>query len=304
MLAHQLRSLLVAELLIYGAVGFGLYARGVWPLWAILLSLVVVTLLIRVAITFFLFVVSRRHASRGKPTTSLSAAQWVRLFLAEWAALTRLYLWLQVFPTHRQLDTPLPVVARPPVLMIHGYGCNEGFWSPLCRHLDQRGVYVVQTLNLEPVFGDLDAYVDQMNHAIEALCQRTQTRTLRIVAHSMGGLVARRYLHRYGFNRVERLVILGSPHQGTALARWGPGRNARQMEPDSAWLQSLNRVNVPVDTFNLYSTHDTIVAPQGSALLTEAMHVRNHSLGPVGHLEMAFNRRVHACVDEALIAPI
>lgn len=62
---------------------------------------------------------------------------------------------------------------------------------------------------------------------------------LLLVGHSMGGLVARAYLRRYGELRVARLITLGTPHRGSLLAHLGIGRNARQMEPGSVWLREL-----------------------------------------------------------------
>lgn len=46
-------------------------------------------------------------------------------------------------------------------------------------------------------------------------------RKFSIVAHSMGGLVARIYVHKYGgAKRVNRIITLGTPHLGSAEALW------------------------------------------------------------------------------------
>jgi pimeloyl-ACP methyl ester carboxylesterase len=45
--------------------------------------------------------------------------------------------------------------------------------------------------------------------------------TVDIVAHSMGGLLVRRYAERYGTARVDKVIYLGTPHTGAAKA-FGP----------------------------------------------------------------------------------
>ena len=70
-----------------------------------------------------------------------------------------------------------------------------------------------------------------------------------IVAHSMGGLVARAYLRRHGGAQVARVITLGTPHHGTALANLAPGSNARQMSrpggQPNAWLAQLAASETP-----------------------------------------------------------
>jgi len=297
MLARRLRGLLAIELLVYALLIVLATITERLSVWQAIVGIVVLALALRTVPTALLCFLSRYYEDKKQPGTRLSVRSGLRLFLAEWLALTRLYTVLQAFPTHRSVTEPGDVDATP-LLLVHGYACNEGFWHPLERSLGSQGDWPVETLNLEPVFGDLDAYVEQLNTAIEALCHRA--RTIIIVAHSMGGLVCRRYLQRYGTNRVDRLILLGTPHHGTGLAYWGLGRNARQMELDSAWLQILNQVPTQVPVFNLYSSHDTIVSPHESALLPQGPNHHNIPVGAVGHLEMAFNRRVHAHIQAVL----
>src|SRR5437764_5931485 len=62
---------------------------------------------------------------------------------------------------------------------------------------------------------------DSLDKAVE---EHGNELTLRIIAHSMGGLVARYYLEsgefskRQGFQTVRELITLGTPHRGAPLA--------------------------------------------------------------------------------------
>ncbi|MBS3916850.1 MAG: alpha/beta fold hydrolase [Sulfuritalea sp.] len=179
---------------------------------------------------------------------------------------------------------------RLPVLLIHGYQCNRGFWLWLRRSLERAG-WQVATISLDPVFNDIDGYVEQVSRRIEDICAATGSAQVMLVGHSMGGLVSRAYLRRAGSGRVARLVTLGSPHHGSELAKLGLGENGRQMVPGSAWLAAINAPGaVPLpQTVSIYSCQDNYVMPQDSSLLDGAKIV---PLAGIGHLEMAFSPEI------------
>ncbi|RYE94905.1 MAG: alpha/beta fold hydrolase, partial [Oxalobacteraceae bacterium] len=191
-----------------------------------------------------------------------------------------------------------PGSAKVPVLLVHGYGCNSGYWARLLPLLDAERISHA-TVDLEPIGGDIDAYADQVQRAVEQLCAASGQRRVAIVGHSMGGLVARAWMRGCGTARVARIITLGTPHHGTALAGFGPGANARQMRWSrahgaSAWLQRLGADEGPAARAlltSLYSHHDNIVAPQLSSVLPGARHVE---FGGVGHVALGSNRRVLA----------
>jgi pimeloyl-ACP methyl ester carboxylesterase len=123
---------------------------------------------------------------------------------------------------------------------------------------------------------------------------RTDAR-LVLVAHSMGGLVARRYLQRYGARRrVAGLCTIGSPHRGSALARWARGRAAAQMRPGNAWLSALPLPAATLPTLSIWSDADNFVAPADSSRLDGA---RNLQLAGRGHFELLRDAEVHRAVE-------
>ena len=142
-------------------------------------------------------------------------------------------------------------------------------------------------VNLEPMFGSIDDYVPIVDDAVRRVTAATG-RPPVLVCHSMGGLAARAWLRATnGDARVARVFTLGSPHHGTWLARWGHGRNGRQMQLDSAWLQSLavNEAAARRARFACYySNCDNIVMPTSSAALPGA---ENRFIAGVPHLALA-----------------
>jgi pimeloyl-ACP methyl ester carboxylesterase len=83
------------------------------------------------------------------------------------------------------------------VLLIHGYACNSGYWLPMSKLLAQARISHYG-IDLEPPGASIDDFAPQVQAAGRALCAATGSAQVIIVGHSMGGLVARAYLRRYG----------------------------------------------------------------------------------------------------------
>ena len=301
------RQLLRAILLLQGALAIMLasalvYAQliAAWPL-ALLASLALV-LLARLLISANNFRMAARFASPTPDSFKLGLAAQARLFGEEFMASMLHASWFMARATacERIYDDAV----GPPVLLVHGYGCNSGYWAHLTPLLDAARISHA-TVDLEPVLGAIDGYVPLVARAIDSLRARTGAARVIIVAHSMGGLVARAYLRAHGAARVAHVFTLGTPHHGTSLARRGIGRNAAQMRrddnavgvvpasaPECAWLRALGASETAATRAlitSFYTHHDNIVAPQTSSELPGA---RNVQFGGVGHVAMGRNRTI------------
>ena len=222
-------------------------------------------------------------------------------FVAEWAAFAALFAVIQPFVrwTMGRPDRAFGPACGTPVVLVHGYLCNRGFWWSVARHLGRSG-YRVHTIDLEPVFGDIDGFARQLDARIATVRLAGGGRTIALVGHSMGGLVIRAWLREHGAEGISGVVTLGSPHHGSSLAWLGLGRNAVQMRPKSSWLSALaawEGRGVAAMFVSIYSGEDNFVSPQASARLAGA---RNVPLQGVGHLAMAFSRQVRTGLLEAL----
>ena len=172
-------------------------------------------------------------------------------------------------------------------MLVHGLFCNRGFWTPWLRQLQQQGDAFI-AVSLEPIFGSIDDYTGQIEAAVRKVAEVTGLPPL-LVCHSMGGLAARSWLVRYKADaRVHRVVTIGTPHQGTWLARFGRAENARQMRLGSKWLARLE-VEFLTSRGTLftcwYSNCDNIVFPASSATLPGA---DNRLVSGAAHVHMAF----------------
>jgi triacylglycerol esterase/lipase EstA (alpha/beta hydrolase family) len=265
------------------------------PLVAGLAGLLAV-LLVRLGISFNNFMLSARYASDTPAAFRLSPLGWLRLVGEEFFATMSASSWSMV--KGRAGQTIHAGSSAPPVLLIHGYSCNSGYWAQLIALLDKAAISHA-SLDLEPLMGSIDDYAPMVAQAADALCEAAAAQRCIIVAHSMGGLVARAYLRAYGPARIAHVFTLATPHHGTSLANFGPGENARQMRFDGgtdAWLHQLAAMETPATRAlftSMYTHHDNIVAPQSSSVLPGA---RNIAFGGVGHVAMGRNSQILSCL--------
>ncbi|MEO7497599.1 MAG: alpha/beta fold hydrolase, partial [Massilia sp.] len=289
-----------------GAIALALWrGAGLRPAAALALAGGAV-LLVRMMITANNFMLSARLRAPSPPQFQLTRTARLRLFAEEFRATMLYSSWFM--PRAKAVSEVYADSAAPPVLLLHGYVCNSGYWSHLLPHLRARRISHAAP-DLEPLMGAIDDYVPMVAHALEQLCARSGAGQAVIVGHSMGGLVARAYLRAHGSARVARVITLGTPHHGTGLAQFGPGENAVQMrraadgpQPESAWLRALaaseNGATRALIT-SLYSHHDNIVAPASSCALPGAANVE---LCGIGHVAMARHPLVLARVLDELAA--
>jgi len=242
------------------------------------------------ALEFVLLRVAYRQAGAGGPGWRSLSRAW----LGEVLAAPRVFFWWQPFFSDAVPDfvpDDAGVQGLRGVVFIHGIVCNRGFWTPWLLRLREQGRPFV-AVSLEPVFGSIDGYAPQIDVAVRRLAQCTGMAPV-LVCHSMGGLVARAWLRACDAdNRVHHVLTLGTPHHGTWLAHSGQSTNARQMRPDSGWLQLLERAESPARRalFSCwYSDCDNIVFPAANARLEGA---QNRLVPGLAHVQLAFDEGV------------
>jgi len=224
------------------------------------------------------------------PEARIGPMATVRLFLAEvW---TLAASWPLMALHDLLMRDPPAMQSTRPVLLVHGVLVNDGVWLFSRRGLERRGIAPIYAMSYGPPFSDIEYFAEQLDAKIASICAATGAKQVVLVAHSMGGLVARAYLRRFGASRIAKLVTMGTPHHGSVLA-WGfPGRGLEQMRPGNAWLLELNRqeqVPPPVPITSIWSRHDSMVAPQASSQLACATNV---AVVGIGHNALLIDKGV------------
>jgi triacylglycerol esterase/lipase EstA (alpha/beta hydrolase family) len=250
---------------------------------------------VALAIEFLMMIQVTRAATEAVPPTRAVFAAWWREHAMAW----RVFLWRQPFRLRREPDwLPPHGQGRVGVLMVHGLACNRAVWNPWLQRLRALEVPCM-AITMEPPFGSIDLYPALIEQAVCRLEQATGTPPV-LVGHSMGGLAIRAWLRAPppvmatpGRNalaqhhaRVHSVITVGSPHQGTWLARFASRRNAREMRHDSPWLMTLagDEDTRQRSIFTCYASRcDQIVFPPQAWALEGAAHVR---LPDRGHLDL------------------
>lgn len=269
------------------------------PGWA---ALGVLALALSHAWVLALEFLAQRWISRHDSVPRASAAQLLRAWASEVLVAPRLFCWLQPFAHRRFADQAGPQHrGRRGVVLVHGYLCNRGAWSPWMARLQREGRPFI-AVNLEPVFGRIDDGLPALEAAVARMTEATGLAPL-MVGHSMGGIAARAWLAHAGSPaRVHRLVTLGSPHRGTWTARFGHSPNARQLNIDSPWLKALNRPGAEDRRrfVCFYSNADNMVFPPSHGTLEGA---DNRLVEGLAHVQMIFRPELMEAVLALVDAP-
>lgn len=300
-----------------------------------LLASAALIVLLRFGIVFNNYLLSRALWQRMANGTHAPVLAMLACILQEfWCSSL---CWFRWFPFARPVLFVAPGDHSPPVLMLHGFGANSGFWIPLSRSLRAAGISHA-TIDLEPVLGSIDEYSPLIHAQAELLCKAAGARELIVIGHSMGGLAARAWMRNAPLNRsdvrataaleaqvtdaspprsdarspeeeartlrVVKLITLGTPHFGSWLASYGAGRNTMQMVPPGAdpdaWLNRLDRsetAEMRKRVLSIWSRHDNIVAPQTSSVLPGAEMI---ALDLIGHVALGFDPAVLDRVMQAV----
>lgn len=271
---------------------------------AIVLSLAIVGVF-RASITANSFFLTWPYRAKSRHTPELTWPGIIRLFSGEFCATMVCSSWAMPFQRFdKRLFTDSATL---PVLLIHGYGCNSGYWHWMSKALCDAHI-THYAVDMEPVFGSIDGYAPLVHEAVQRLISESGHHSIVIVAHSMGGLAARAYLRDFGCEHVAKVITLGTPHHGTTIANFGIGINCGEMNwlgraeegTSSEWLQKLAATETPslrAAILSIYSHHDNIVSPQISSHLPNA---ENIAISGIGHVALALDSSVQALVVEQI----
>jgi pimeloyl-ACP methyl ester carboxylesterase len=190
---------------------------------------------------------------------------------------------------------------RHPVILLHGFGMNRTQWIWMASRLRARGhgpIYGLNYFSLQTVRASAKALARE----VELVLEREGTGQVDIVAHSLGGIVARYYIERMsGGGKVARLITIGTPHGGTAIGRYGIGiPAARDLRGGSVVLTDLGPVRAGAVYTSIWSRADAIVQPPESSSIVPGGV--DEVLEDLGHLSLVLSPRVVALIDARLRA--
>jgi triacylglycerol esterase/lipase EstA (alpha/beta hydrolase family) len=190
---------------------------------------------------------------------------------------------------------------RHPVILLHGFAMNRTNWLFLGRRLAKRGIgplYGTSYFSPQAIRRSAVA----LGRFVEKVCAREQAERIDIVAHSLGGVVARYYVERLdGAKRVGRIITIGSPHRGTAVSRFGIAMpSAAQTRIGSDFYSELGPVaaRAGLALTSIWSHADAVIEPPESASVAPVGE--DCVFDDLGHLSLLLSPRVVDVVAERL----
>jgi triacylglycerol esterase/lipase EstA (alpha/beta hydrolase family) len=194
--------------------------------------------------------------------------------------------------------------ARPPVLLIHGYLGTRGSMYILERRLNDDGICVFSfnlgSLNVR----DIRTSAFLIHRKIESILAQTPVKKIDIVGHSMGGLIGLYYVKKLGgYEKVRKLVMMGTPVRGTWAALLGVAAvglvsaSSWQLLPGSRFLKELAGGSLPssVQYYTIAAQRDWLCPPESTLLDgAESLTV------PLGHSSLVMSEEVYRHIVWAL----
>lgn len=147
------------------------------------------------------------------------------------------------------------------------YNCEQGSWN---NNIAIRTTYYLKD---QGSFGSLvqmsdevgiEEYAKRFSEVIKDIKKCTGSNKVDIIAHSMGGLVARQYIKDGGANSVNKLIMVGTPNKGVDSESKimdyckieHPGQECNDMLNNSKFIRDLNS-DIPPSNVKIYTIAGT-----------------------------------------------
>ncbi len=235
------------------------------------------------------------------------ALTWLGAWLGEWLAsvivfiASALGLFAARFGSRRP---PRGASERAPVLLLHGWGLTPASMALLAARLRRDGRDVI-ALSYPSLAADLEVKAAHVARELRGLSERFAGMRFDIVAHSQAGVVVRAAARREDcLTHIDRVITLGAPHHGTALAAVLGWKRLAQLRPNSPYLERL-AADDPLarerELVSIYSTFDAVVFPADLSQHREAFNI---VIDWTGHHGLLLSERVYQLIRENLDAPV
>ena len=162
------------------------------------------------------------------------------------------------------------------VIIVPGFAETWVYEEKIASYLNTNGYRIHVIHGLDFNFVAIDKAVDMVKDYII----RNNLTEVILLAHSKGGIIAKRTMDSLPEERIRRIITINVPYHGTF---WGYGHFLRlyEMQPGSNLIKStLEHTKNNNKIYNFYSKIDNNVIPNTSAVLDGA---HNMMIDVIGH---------------------
>lgn len=213
-------------------------------------------------------------------------------------------LGLTMLTPRQKAAAALPPDGHRPLILVHGHGGARGNFHPMRWWFSRRGrtrTYAVGLDGSDDVAHQAET-LRRFVAEVAAVNDLALGQQVDLVAHSMGGLVARHALRIDEVSaRVATLVTLGTPHGGTHAARYAGTQKLRALRPNGEPIVRLARDlpwRGPTRLVCVGSSADLLLLPPETAFVEGA---ENHPLPSTTHYGFLLAPHVFRLVFDVLL---
>ncbi len=181
-----------------------------------------------------------------------------------------------------------------PIILIHGYWHNSSAWRWLRYELERSGYGPVYTVDLWGFKSSIEQHAAKVDRLIDEIRSETGAPRVQLVGHSLGGLIAT-WVASYRPHHVAKVITIGSPMEGTYLARVSLCKCGSQMKVCSSFLGELKKhaeTLTMVPFVHIASDADEIIIPHNSAVPSYTPGAKRVWVDGLGHFSLLLSNRI------------
>ncbi|MCG8671408.1 MAG: hypothetical protein MI867_18535 [Pseudomonadales bacterium] len=130
-----------------------------------------------------------------------------------------------------------PLASQETVILLHGLGRSDmAMW--LLEHRLENAGYKVFSIDYDSIQQTPNQVLGSVFSDIEKCCKEAEA-TIHFVGHSLGGLIIRAYLGQHDVKNLGKVVLIGSPSNGTPVV---------DKYRDSWWMQFAGEMTLALGT--------------------------------------------------------
>lgn len=175
------------------------------------------------------------------------------------------------------------------VVLLHGLAANRLAMTRLAGFLKSRS-YLTANWGYRSIRGSIDSFAASFQQRLVDFVSGGQFNRVHVVAHSMGGIIARRAFATFRPTNLGRLVMLAPPNGGSHVARRLATPLGRLCPPlrelsDDPWSY-VNRLDAPheLEVGIIAAASDRVVKLESTMLPNQNDHIvlpGHHGLLPL-----------------------
>ncbi len=160
----------------------------------------------------------------------------------------------------------------------------KGIWGENPEPVSVKSSYYFDTIINQTNFNTLqtkedsiDTYAIRLKDIIDTVEYKTNREKVIIIAHSMGGLVTRRYMQLFGDDSLEKVILIGTPNHGIdqntlALCKvFGAEKECDDMSENSILINKLKNQKKPsVNIYNIIGIGCSTNRETGDGIVTNS----------------------------------